>query len=217
MKLIFEQINVGGDRNFAYLLGDRESGECALIDPSFSYEKLLIRVEAQKLKVRYIINTHGHADHINGNQQVKELTGTLIAAFFDSEIKPDVGLKDNDILSIGSFNLKALHTPGHAADHLVLVLLNWDIAFTGDLIFTGKVGGTKNEDSARIEYKSLQRVMSELSDLTTLWPGHDYGCRPSTTMYLEKESNPFLRCKNVEEFIALKANWATLKLELGLK
>ncbi len=217
MKLVFEQINVGGDRNFAYLVGDRESGECVLIDPSYSFEKVLSRVEAQKLKVTYIINTHGHADHINANTQVKEHTSALIAAYIDSPINPDLGLKDNDQISIGSFKLQALHTPGHADDHLVLVLLNQDIAFTGDLIFTGKVGGTKDETSARIEYKSLQRMINELSATTTLWPGHDYGCRPSTTMRLEKESNPFLSCKSVEEFIALKENWSTFKSEYGLK
>ena len=66
MQLIFEQIRTGGDRNFGYLLGDRDAGEAVLIDPSYTPEVLVDRATEQHLKVTYIINTHGHSDHVNG-------------------------------------------------------------------------------------------------------------------------------------------------------
>mgnify|MGYP002524971662 CR=1 FL=1 len=78
MNFIFEQIHVGGDHNLGYLLGDREAGVAALIDPSYAPERLIDRARAQKLEVTHIINTHGHHDHVNGNEQAQALTDAPI-------------------------------------------------------------------------------------------------------------------------------------------
>ena len=80
MQLIFEQIRTGGDRNFGYLLGDRAAGQGVLIDPWYAPEILVQRAADQGLRVVYIVNTHGHADHINGNAKACELTGAPVAA-----------------------------------------------------------------------------------------------------------------------------------------
>lgn len=217
MKLIFEQIRVGGDRNFGYLLADRETGVGALIDPAYSPDMLVERATAQGLRITHIVNTHGHPDHIEGNPRAREATGAVVAAHPDSPVEPDVALADGESLEIGDLRLECLHTPGHAEDHLVIFERRHGILLTGDLIFVGKVGGTSNDDDARTEWESLQRVLRTVPDEATLWPGHDYGVRPSSTIALERETNPFLRCEDVSAFLELKRDWTTFKKDHGLK
>ena len=217
MRFVFEQIRTGGDRNFGYLVGDREAKVCAIVDPSFDPESLIERANAQQLKVAYIINTHGHPDHINGNPKAIELTGAAACAFKDSQVISDIPLADEAFLKLGDYTLRFYHTPGHADDHMVIVVEKMNVAITGDLIFVGKVGGTSGEHAAQTEWDSLQRMLKILPDETTLWPGHDYGCRPSTTMFLEKQTNPFMMCSNLQQFLSLKANWSELKADAGLK
>ena len=84
MQLIFEQIRAGGDRNFGYLLGDRDTKQGVLIDPSYSPEAFVQRATDQGLTVTHVINTHGHPDHTNGNAKAAELTAAPVAAFVDS-------------------------------------------------------------------------------------------------------------------------------------
>jgi glyoxylase-like metal-dependent hydrolase (beta-lactamase superfamily II) len=217
MDFIFEQIRTGGDRNFGYLVGDRAAGIAALIDPSYDPETLVERAAAQGLEVKVIINTHGHPDHTNGNRRAIRLTGAPLAAHRSASSSPDIGLEDGQSLEIGSLNLRFLHVPGHAADHLLIHLAEQRVAITGDLLFVGKIGGTSSDREARVEYESLKRVIAELPDDTTIWPGHDYGCRPSSTIALEKATNPFLRCGEFEDFLKLKRSWAKFKAEHGLK
>jgi len=217
MRLIFEQIRTGGDRNLAYVLGDGDAKVGAVIDPSFAPAVVVERASAQGLEVAYIINTHGHADHVEGNAEAKRLTGAAIAAFHAADTAPDVPLRDGDRLQLGGLELQFLHTPGHADDHLVVYLEPERVAITGDLLFVGKIGGTADDEHARVEYESLQRVLRELPDETTVWPGHDFGCRPASTMTLEKATNPFLMAKDLGAFLELKHDWPRFKAEHGLK
>src|SRR5262245_22137151 len=105
MQLVFEQIRVGGDRNFGYLLGDRTSGQAVLIDPSYSPDVLVQRAADQGLSITHIVNTHGHPDHINGNDRAAELTRAPIAAHPSNPAKPSVSLTDNQRLQVGSLRL----------------------------------------------------------------------------------------------------------------
>ena len=215
MQLIFEQIRSGGDRNFGYLLGDRDARQAVLIDPSYSPDQFVERARAQGLTVTHIVNTHSHPDHVNGNDRAVELTGAPIAAH--PSMKPALALSDGVELRVGAFRLNTLHVPGHCADHIVLYEPQHRLLITGDLIFVGKVGGTRTDEDARTEWNSLQKVLAAIPDEATVWPGHDYGARPSSTLALERQSNPFLRCRDVEEFLALKRDWATYKKQLGLR
>ena len=114
-------------------------------------------------------------------------------------------------------SLKILHVPGHAVDHLVVYETKHAILVTGDLLFVGKVGGTGTDADARTEWNSLQRLLSEIPDGATVWPGHDYGVRPSSTMGMERRTNPFLLCPDLDAFLQLKSGWAEFKKEYGLK
>lgn len=217
MRFIFEQIRVGGDRNFGYLLGDREAGAGILIDPSFDPEALVSRAEGQKLGITHILNTHGHLDHTNGNEAAKALTSASVWGGPGHPGPLDHVIQDGDRVPFGRFHLRAWHVPGHYSDHLAFLVEEMAAGITGDLLFVGKVGGTGNDADARTEWDSLQRLLRDWPGHTTIWPGHDYGVRPSSTLDWERETNPFLRCGNVAEFISLKARWADFKLQHGLK
>jgi hydroxyacylglutathione hydrolase len=189
-----------------------------LIDPSYSPEAMVQRARAQGLTITLIVNTHGHPDHTNGNDSARALTGARVAAFKDSTlIHLDAAISDGDEIAVGSLRLRCLHVPGHCADHITLYEPAWRLLITGDLLFVGKVGGTGNDADGRTEWNSLQRVLASVPDDATVWPGHDYGVRPSSTIALERATNPFLRCADVDAFLALKRDWAQVKLDLGLK
>ena len=217
MQLIFEQIRIGGDRNFGYLLGDRDAKVAAIIDPAYSPEAVVQRATDQGLKVTHVINTHGHDDHVNGNTVALKLTGAILAAHPDSMVNPQLKLADEEELSIGGLRIKAFHTPGHIDDHIVLYETNFQLLITGDLLFVGKVGGTPNDVAARIEYNSLQHMLKKVPDTATVWPGHDYGARPSSTIALEKYCNPFLLCTDLNSFLRMKDDWPIYKKRYGLK
>ena len=141
MQLIFEQIRAGGDRNFGYLLGDRDAGQAVLIDPSYSPDAFVQRARDQGLTITHVINTHGHPDHTNGNAGAVELTGAPVAAFANSAlVSPDLGLGDGQELAVGGLRLQFVHSPGHCPDHLLVYEPTWRLLLTGDLLFVGKVG-----------------------------------------------------------------------------
>ena len=217
MQLVFEQIRSGGDRNFGYLLGDRDASRAVLIDPSYTPELFVTRAEEQGLTVTHIINTHGHDDHVNGNATAAALTGAAVAAHPACPSCPGLAISDGDELTIGSLHVQFMHVPGHAADHITVYEPRHKILITGDLIFVGKVGGTRTDEEARVEWDSLRRVLATIPDQATVWPGHDYGVRASSTIQLERATNPFLLCADVAAFLRLKTDWPYVKQQLGLK
>jgi len=217
MRFILEQVRVGGDRNLGYLLGDRQAGEGLLIDPSFDPELLVARAAAQGLRITTILNTHGHTDHSNGNAHAKELTGAPVLGGPGHPGGLDRVLADGERISLGRFHVRSWRVPGHCPDHLAFLVEELAAGITGDLLFVGKVGGTASAEDARTEWDSLQRLLREWPAHTTLWPGHDYGARPSSTLAWEQESNPFLLCPNVEAFIRLKQEWPQFKARHGLR
>ena len=217
MRFIFEQVRVGGDRNFGYLLGDREAGEGILVDPSFDPEMMVARARAQGLRISAILNTHGHSDHSNGNAGAKALTGASVLGGPGHPGPLDRVLEDGDQVGFGAYSLRAWHVPGHCPDHLAFLTEPFGAGLTGDLLFVGKVGGTGRDSDARTEWDSLHRLLREWPGHTTIWPGHDYGARPSSTIAWERSTNPFLLCPDVEAFLRTKQEWAGFKAKHGLR
>lgn len=208
--MIFEQIAVGGDRNFAYLVGDEHAHEAVVIDPGGGPEVLVGRAGLLGVEIRFVLNTHGHPDHTNGNVALQRRTGARLVAFAAG----DLPIRDGDLLRCGAVDIRILHTPGHTADSICL--LAGDNLVTGDTLFVGKVGGTPDAEAARIEYDSLRRKICSLPPETRVWPGHDYGVRPSSTVGDELRTNPFLLCPDFESFLDLKNNWAEYKRIHGI-
>jgi hydroxyacylglutathione hydrolase len=208
-EMIFLQIQAEGDRNFSYLIADGTTGEAAIVDPSYAPEKAL--AESVDLEIRYVISTHSHPDHVAGNAYILERTGAEEVLHESSPHASNLRVKDNDELLLGALHLRFLHTPGHIPDHVCVLVENH--LLTGDLLFVGKVGGTgphfKGSDP-RQQWDSLQRLM-RLAPSTRIWPGHDYGAKPNSTIGNEVARNPFLLCASYEEFLHLKATWAEYK------
>ena len=213
--MIFEQIAVGGDRNFAYLLADEQSRQALLVDPAYNQKKVLSLVAQQGLDVVYVANTHGHSDHSQLSDRIAKATDAKVVAHKSSASAGELGVVDGDELALGSLTIKILHTPGHTADGICLLVGNKLI--TGDTLFVGKVGGTDYGAQARVEYDSLFGKLLKLPDQTEVWPGHDYGTRPSSTIGQERRENPFLLCPSFEAFVDLKRNWTRYKREHGIK
>ncbi len=213
--MIFEQIAVGGDRNFGYLLGDEQSKKAMLVDPSYNQKKVLSLVSDLGLDVIYVANTHGHYDHSKLSKRIAKATGAQVVCHKSAARGGQLGVDDGHQLEVGSLLVKIIHTPGHTADSICLLVE--DKLITGDTLFVGKVGGTDLGDSARQEYHSLFDKLLKLPDNTQVWPGHDYGVRPTSTIGDERRENPFLLCGSCEEFVDLKRNWTQYKREHGIK
>jgi len=213
--MIFEQIAVGGDRNFGYLVGDEQSKKALLVDPSYNQKKVLSLVSDHGLAVVYVANTHGHYDHSQLSGRIARATGAQVVCHKSAAGAGQLGVEDGDQLEVGSLPVKILHTPGHTADSICL--LAEKKLLTGDTLFVGKVGGTDLGRQARAEYESLFGKLLKLNDDVEVWPGHDYGVRPSSTIGEERRENPFLLCGSFEEFVDLKRNWTQYKREHGIK
>jgi glyoxylase-like metal-dependent hydrolase (beta-lactamase superfamily II) len=212
--MIFEQINNGGDRNFGYLVGDEETGMAAAVDPSYNPAYYIDRAAKLKLTLKYIICTHSHHDHVNGNDHIIEQLGIEVVMYQDAAYFFDIEVKDGDIFKLGTLDLRIIHTPGHCQDGMCILIENKLI--TGDTLFVGKVGGTDLEEGARLEYESLQQLM-QLDENLEVYPGHDFGAQPSSTIGYEKRNNPFILQPTLEDFVHLKANWVAYKAEHGIE
>jgi len=208
--VIVEQMLLSKMDTFCYLVGDEASRGCALIDPAFDTDRILAAVEKAGLKVTHIINTHGHSDHCAGNQAVKAATGArlliheadagklgkLLNSTFARILggkgspPPDVRMKDGDTIQIGDTRLTVLHTPGHTPGSICLYAEGH--VFTGDTLFVQAVGRTDLPGgSADQLIASVHRKIYTLPGETVVWPGHHYGPTPSSTVAVERDTNPF--------------------------
>ena len=214
------QLHLGGDRNFQYLLGSRADGRVAAVDPGFAPDRLHGTAETRGLKIEVILVTHGHADHTGGVTRLADLTGAPVLAGRAAGVPGARAVVDGETIPFGNFAITALHTPGHAPDHVCY--LGGGYLATGDLLFCGKVGGTGPPfpgSSAEQEWASLQRVL-QLPDATIVLPGHDYyggaGTMTHSTIGHERAHNPFL-AGDFAAFCELKENWAAYKKEHGIR
>lgn len=209
--MIFQQIRAEGDRNFAYLIGDEDRQQAAIVDASYAPERVLAEAERLGLNVRYVISTHSHKDHVAGNAAIVVRTSALEVLHESTPHPCRLRVQDNEELPLGNLRLRFLHTPGHIPDHVCVLAENK--LLTGDLLFVGKIGGTGPHfpgSDPKQQWESLQRLM-QLDPALEVWPGHDYGVQPSSTIGHEIATNPFLLCKTFEEFLHLKEHWAEYK------
>lgn len=201
--MIFGQIPVGSMQNFAYIIGDEDEGTCAVVDPS-DPEKVLRIADEKNLKIIYIINTHGHGDHTGGNMELKDRTGAKIVAHKKAKIQKDVEVKDGHTIDVGTLKIRIIHTPGHTQDGICLLVENK--LMTGDTLFVGECGRTDLPGSdPRALYDSLFNKILKLDDDIEVYPGHDYGPKPSSTIGNERRTNYTLETRTKEEFVRFMA------------
>lgn len=207
--MFFKKLVVGLLETNCYLIGCKDSRKAAVIDPGGEEDVDLILnlLQENNFDLKYIINTHGHADHIAGNKALKANTKALLlihrlddlmlidanknlSIFEGKEIcssPADRFLEEGDEIILGSLKLTVFHTPGHTPGGISLVLNN--IVFTGDTLFAGGVGRT---DLPGGSYQYLQKSIKEklliLDDDKIIYPGHG----PSSTIGEERRTNPYI-------------------------
>lgn len=209
--MFIEQMKVGMMDVFCYLVACPRSKEAMVIDPAGDEEQVVARIKENDFDLKYIVNTHGHADHTSGNAKVKALTGAKLIMhelddqMFNSENgrataqqwgfapspNADITVKEGDEITVGDVSLKVLHTPGHSPGGICL-LGNGNI-FTGDTLFVGGIGRTDLPGCSMDQFmNSIKERLLTLPGDTIVWPGHDYGFQPSSTIENEKRTNPWL-------------------------
>jgi hydroxyacylglutathione hydrolase len=213
--VLVHPIQTGGDRNFAYLVADEPTGIAVVIDPSYTPAKVVQVAQQSGLTIARAFCTHDHHDHTNGNAEFEGLTGVQPLLFGDSDPETADRVEDGASFPLGDLTIRILHTPGHTPDSICLHI--GDAVFTGDTLFVGKVGGTDLGDGAKAEYESLHRKLLTLPGETRVFPGHDVGVAPESTIRHERETNPFLLRPDYESFVELKRNWAAYKKEHGIE
>jgi hydroxyacylglutathione hydrolase len=201
MKVI--QIRVGPMENFAYLLMDEESREAMAIDSGWETGPIVKAAQKEGMKVKYVVATHGHFDHVETIRELATKLGAKLVAYESSAIEPDLKVKGGDTLRLGSSVVEVIHTPGHTEDSISL--FDGKDLFTGDTLFIGNCGRTDLPGgSAEKLFDSLHRVIMALPPETVIYPGHDYGEVPHRSIGEERKTNPTLLARNLREFTGVK-------------
>jgi len=206
--MIQKGLEVGLLQVNCYIIGDEKTREAVVIDPGGDEGEILEVLKYHKLNLKMIIDTHGHFDHVDANQPLKNATGAPIAIheldagmlaqpsaeamFFTGNrlrlSQADVLLKEDDVITVGPYRLKVLHTPGHTPGHISLVMEGHPYVYVGDLLFAGSIGRT---DFPGGDFDTLINMVRTkifpLGDNFIVYPGHG----PVTTVGQEKKYNPF--------------------------
>lgn len=190
-----------------YILGDRITKKCAIIDPGARVDQILRVVKAYDLNVEYIILTHGHGDHISHAPEIKKETNAKIIAHVKEqevlldrnknlssqlpgplvELDADIYVDEGDIVELGSLKLKIIHTPGHTKGGMCIKV--GENIFTGDTLFASGIGRT---DFYGGDYKQIMKSLKKLAkydDNAVIYPGHG----PESTIGVEKRMNPYMQ------------------------
>ncbi len=202
MSLEVVQIPAGEMNNFSYLIFCPATRRGLGVDPSLAPERLLAAVRERQVTLEVLVNTHGHRDHTSGNAAILETTGARLAGHPADLPDADLPLRDGSVLTVGAGEVRILHTPGHTPGSITLHTA--EALITGDTLFVTFVGRADLPGSdPEALYRSLRRL-AEFPPQTRVYPGHDYGPQPVSTIAFEREHNPYLRCSDLESFLRLR-------------
>jgi len=207
---VLKTLTVGPLEVNCYLLWDDATKDAFVIDPGGDSEKIKSLIAKERLKVRYIVVTHGHFDHVGGVVVLKSSLGGAKIAIHKDDVgmmseshehgvifgvktpvqpSPEVLLTDGQELKAGGLTLKVIHTPGHTHGGVCLLEENAGLLFTGDTLFAGSIGRTDlNGGSHKVIMDSIKKKILPLADTIKVLPGHG----PDSTIGRERKTNPFI-------------------------
>jgi sulfur dioxygenase len=203
MNPIIRQLFDKESSTYTYLIADADSREAVLIDPVLEQvERDLVLLEQMDLTLRWVIETHVHADHVTAAGELRRRTGAKTAASAIGAPCVDHHLADGDVIEVGALRLTALSTPGHTDDGMTFELAG--NLFTGDTLLVRGCGRAdfQNGDAGRL-YDSITRVLFARPSTTIVWPGHDYRGFSCSTIGEELCHNPRVAHRTRDEFIAI--------------
>lgn len=203
----------------SYLIGDTDSGECAIVDPQWDVTEYIELAAKKGMQIRYVIETHNHADHVSGHGKLGSI-GVQIAVHEAANVEYlHKALKDGDTIELGSVRLRVLHTPGHRPEHIALAVTDttradepW-LVLTGDSLFVGDVGrpdlAIEPKEGAAQLFESLRDKLLKLDDGVEVYPGHVAGslcgksmsAKGSSTIGFERRYNLPLTEKTEQAFV----------------
>lgn len=188
---MIKQLEIGPMGNFAYIVGDEKSKTCAVIDPGWETDEIIKQASDLCLKITHILLTHSHFDHAKGAKSLSIKTGAPIY-IHESEIGDEAkSFKSDDIIPVGSLKFNCFHTPGHSPGSTCFILD--DAIFTGDALFVGAIGRTDLDGGSDDDMLESLRKLASLPDKLVVYPGHNYGDSPTSTIGEQKRTNPYLR------------------------
>jgi len=218
--IVLNQAQIGPMMNFVYLLGCPTTREAAVVDPAWDAPAILKMARDNGLEIRHILLTHGHPDHVNALEAVLEATDARVYIHADEvdymrEAARSFGMptefmnerrdsfqkvSDGDILRVGTLQVECLHTPGHSPGSQCFLVDG--CLFSGDTLFVdacGRVDFPGGEPEKM--WWSLNQRLRSLADSTIVYPGHDYGGSPTSTIGEQKKTNPYMNYDSVQKFL----------------
>lgn len=200
--MIFDQLNDGNCRT--YLIASEETREAVLVDPLLGREDHDLRTLSDRgLKLRAVIDTHTHADHLSACALLRDRTGADHGVHASSSVaEGNLRLEEGRRLQLGDVPLDMLHTPGHTMDSLTLLLP--DRILTGDFLFLGEGGAGRTDlpgGDPGAHWDSVQKLAA-LDGSLLVFPGHDYRGHASSTLGAERQANPRLQPRSRADYVA---------------
>ncbi len=212
MALYLKQLPLGPMENFIYLLGAEGATEVAVVDPAWDAEAIERAAEGDGKLITAAFATHSHPDHTNALPELlRRHRIPVYAQKAEVAFAPNlqelggavVGVDPGQEVSIGALKIRCLHTPGHTPG--AHCLLAEDAVLTGDTVFVNAWGRSDlRGGDPEAMYRSITEVLMKLPDETRLFPGHDYGDVPVSSIRREKEHNPYFRCPTLDAFLAYR-------------
>lgn len=212
MRLYVRQLQLGPMKNFVYLVGAHESPEVCVIDPAWDVPALLAAADEDGKRIVSAFVTHHHGDHLNGVTalmehrempvyvQKAELDFSETIQKFGDVVR---GVSPGEKVQVGPMEVTCIHTPGHTVGSQCL--LCDDALVSGDTVFVNACGrcDLPGGDATQM-YESLHHVLGALPETTSLYPGHDYGDVPTSSLARERANNPYFKVGALESFLSLR-------------
>ncbi len=205
--MIFEQLFDNKSSTYTYILSSGKGREALIIDPVLEHTKLYLNLLSKlELKLVKVIDTHIHADHITGlNELSKRTNCTKIMGDNSKSEVVDLRVKENENVKIDNINLKVMYTPGHT-DCSYSFLMN-DRIFTGDILLINGTGRTDFQNGDPYQsYDSIFNKILKLPEKTLVFPAHDYNGKKYSTIKNEKKNNPRLQVSSANEYAEIMNN-----------